>query len=381
MGGVSLSLRSMRYWLLLLMVGLSAEGRAQSLPGLPALNLLQPSRLMAPGLTVGGETDFGNLRPDRRESPYHTAYVRATIPLRGRLAVGLDPAELLKTRRPLDLLDALRPEIRQRFLDLGLRYGTWFEEDAYLEAYLGASGLRYLGDRGFLLWSLRGRFSESKDLFGDYRAVPAVGLRVGASAGYARFARPGFLWYAGLRLGWDDGQWVPVPWAGFQAHHPGGHRVRVLLPTELRYAYRFGHREFLGVRPWELGVQGRASRERYGGPFRGLIFSDPVPQRVNNTLVEGRVGAWIGHLMPENRVWIQFHGGWVPFRRIGGRVAPGTTLQPGGAPAPRTPEFVWDALEANAYRGRAARPYLEVRIVADLGRDWLNLDPGALLMP
>lgn len=184
----------MRYWLLLLLVGLSAEGRAQSLPGLPALNLLQPSRLMAPGLTVGGETDFGNLRPDRRESPYHTTYVRATIPLRGRLAVGLDPAEILETRRPLDLLDALRPDIRQRFLDLGLRYGTWFEEDAYLEAYLGASGLRYLGDRGFLLWSLRGRFSESKDLFGDNRAVPAVGLRVAASAGYARFARPGFLW-------------------------------------------------------------------------------------------------------------------------------------------------------------------------------------------
>ena len=50
---------------------------------------------MAPALTVGAETDFGNLRPDRRECPYHMAYVRATIPLKGRLAVGLDPGALL----------------------------------------------------------------------------------------------------------------------------------------------------------------------------------------------------------------------------------------------------------------------------------------------
>lgn len=371
----------MRFCLpLLLLVGLSAEGRAQSLPGLPSLNLLQPSRLMAPALTVGAETGFDQPRRLPVGSPYHTAYVRATIPLKGRLAVGLDPAELLETRRPLDLLDALRPDIRQRFLDLGLRYGTWFEEDAYLEAYLGASGLRYLGDRGFLLWSLRGRFAESTELFGEDRAVPAVGLRVGASAGYARFARPGFLWYAGMRLGWDDGQWVPVPWAGFQAHHPGGHRVRVLLPNELRYAYRFGHRAFLGVRPWELGLQARASRERYGMHRYIVIGADPVPERYNATLWEARTGAWIGHLV-EGRVWLQLHGGWVPFRAFAGSAAPGTTLQPGGAPAPRTPEFVWDALEANAYRGRTARPYLEVRIVADLGRDWLSLDPGALLMP
>ncbi len=378
--------------LLLIVFALPGEGvlRAQVLEKLPlpnlstpALNLMRLDRLMAPGLTVGAESSL------ERSGGYHMGYVQATIPLKGKLAIGLDLGEVLDIKKPLDALDVLKPDIRQRFIDVGARGGYLLDRGLdnlpVWELYAGASGLRYLGNRGFLIWGLRGSVAESTRLFGESAPMPRIGIRAQSALGYARFAKPGMLWYAGAYLAYDDGMWVPLPWLGVQARHPRGHRFRILLPRELQYRYRFGKKSFLHAARWELGAQANLRMERYGSGNTHLLWG-PYDTRSNTTLWEGRVGAWVGHRFHKSRIWLQVHGGWVPYRRWATTAAPGSDRYEDPASMPLgsayNTEWVWDAFALESQNwGLGPRPYMEIKLIADLGKDWLGLDLGRVLMP
>ena len=316
-------------------------------------------------------------------------YVQATIPLKGKLAIGLDLGEILDIKKPLDALDVLKPDIRQRFIDVGVRGGNQFSGGIFdlrmLEAYAGISGLRYLGNRGFLIWGLRGSIAEGAHVFDASPAMPRIGIRAQSALGYARFAKPGVLWYGGAYLAYDDGMWVPLPWIGLQARHPRGHRFRVLLPREVQYRYRFGKRSFLHAARWEVGAQADLSMERFGtNNWTGL--AEPFDTRSNTTLWEGRIGGWVGHRFHKSRMWVQLHGGWVPYRRWATTAAPGSDRYDPISSVPvgsgYATEWVWNVFDSPSLPARySTRPYLEIKLIADLGKDWLGLDLGRVLMP
>jgi len=341
--------------LLLFLVGLSAEGQAQlSLPNLstPALNLMRLDRLMAPGLTIGAESNLD----DR-----HGGYIQATIPLKGKLGLGLDLGAIGNVRRPLDVVDVLKPDIRQRFLDLGISYTAWplgARNTQAVTAYVGFSGLRYTGHRGFLIWSLRGQFAEDLPLYDQ-----GVGIRASAATGYAKFAKAGLLWYAGAYLAYDDGLWVPVPWVGAQARLPHGHRIRILLPREVQYRYRFGKGGLLKPARWEMGLASRVQLDRFGDFAANPFVIDPPPATINTTVLSLRSGAWLGVRPKGGRVWLQLHGGYAP-AWVGSE---GSTI--------------WGFMANEMIPARWSYGYAELRIVADLGKDWLGLDLGNLLVP
>jgi len=342
---------------LVFLVGLSAEGQAQfPIPDIttPSVNLLMLDRLMAPGVTIGAE---GNL--DDRFS----GYIQSTIPLKGKLSLGLDQGDIDHLDNPLDVADVLKPDIRQRFLDIGLRFHSLpvlRNSDQVLAAYLGFSGLRYTGHRSFLIWKLRGQFAENVSL----QSI-GLGVRVSAASGYARFAKSGLLWYAGAYLAYDDGMWVPIPWVGAQVLLPAGHRVRILLPREIQYRYRFERKGLLKPSRWELGAVSRLQMNRFGHGPDFSFFGESKKIRPNTTVLSIRSGAWIGIRVKGSRSWVQLHGGYEPTWIHGFE----------------SPTSIWGFAGQTSGGQRWGFGFAELRVVVNAGTGWFDLDLGSLLAP
>ena len=357
---------------------------AQTLGGVPIVdpstairNVLPVDRWLAAGHTMGVESGI-------REGEYAMGYVQATIPLKSETAVAQSPEGGTNTE---GLSSDQQNRIRLRFLDLGVRIGAL--ETGYgtglLDVRLGSSGLRALNQGGFFFWAFQARFAESTKVFSADYTIPRVGIRAQSTLGYARLVKPGMVWYAGAVLAYDDGMWIPLPWGGMQAQSSKGHRWRVLLPREIQYRYRWGQKSPLLDGRWEVGAQAQMRMDRFGQEYPLFAFYNPVgTRRLNATLWEGRVGAWVAHRIVGGRLWVQLHGGWVPYRRGVASAAPRSEsivdpFSPTEAPAIPT-EWAWDVFKLDRFgHGLKARPYFELRFVADLGNDWLGLDLGRLL--
>lgn len=332
---------------------------------LPAqtLDLFRLNNLLAPGLTVTSE-----FRPARNgiKQQFENS-LDLSIPLKGTVGVRTDVGELFQIDEWRDLTRVVKPDIRQRFLDVGAGYGIRPEPLTYdylksVDGYVGVSGLRYLDKRYFLLWSARGMYSESLE------TLDRPGVRVSASAGAARFTKKGFIYYYGLAATYNDGRFLAVPWGGGQARLPWGSRIRVLLPREVTVRHRFGRDKVWQKADWELGLRADPSFRRTGaGPL--YAFGTEAYVEGNLEVWELRTGASLAWRIPESQSWLQLYGGYTPVRWL--------VQDPDGNEAGRLHErFSINSSTEPAIR----RPFVELSFTTSLGKDLLNLDLGKLLM-
>lgn len=321
------------------------------------LSLLRLDRVLSPGLDLSSEYRFAR----QGTAAQMQGGVDVVIPLKGKIGLRTDAKEILDIDELRDLTRIIKPDIRQRFLDVGVRYAhrpepAGLTEWDALDGYVGLSGLRYLDKRYFLLWGLRGHYAEEMETLGN------PGVRLSAAGGVARFSKHGMLYYYGLYANYSDGRFIPLPWGGLQARIPGGSRIRMLLPRELSWRQRFGKDKLFDQANWEIALKSDLRYQRTGFAFDSL--QSPWTGRGNLESWEIRSGASLAWRIPDSRSWLQVYGGYTPVRRL--------VADPDAAD--RSP------IRASDYPA-LRRAFIEVRFTTSLGKDWFNLDLGKLLMP
>jgi hypothetical protein len=328
-----------------------------------SLDLFRLDNLLAPGLTITSA-----YRPARNGINQQVENsLDLSIPLKGTVGVRTDVGELFKIDEWQDLTRVVKPDIRQRFLDVGGGYGIRPEPLTYdflksVDSYVGVSGLRYLDKRYFFLWSARGMYSES------LATLDKPGVRVSTSAGTARFTKRGFIYYYGLAATYNDGRFLAVPWGGGQARLPWGSRIRILLPREVVVRHRFGHDKVWQKADWELGLRVDASFRRTGAAPLYAFGTEPYVLG-NLEVWELRSGASLAWRIPESQSWLQLYGGYTPLRWL--------TQDPDGNENGILNErySITSSMEP-----AVRRAFIELSFTTSLGKDFFNLDIGKLLL-
>jgi|GEM_PF-1308569 len=333
-----------------------------------SVDLFRLDNLLAPGLTVTSEF---RPAPNGIDRQFENS-LDLSIPLKGTVGVRTDLGELFTLDHWKDLVRVVKPDIRQRFLDVGAGYGIRPETAVFtreyseglkvVEGYVGASGFRYLDKRYFLLWGARAMYAES------VYSLDKPGVRVSASAGTARFTKVGFIYYYGAAATYNDGRFLALPWAGGQARLPWGSRVRVILPREVVLRHRFGRDKVWQKADWELGLRADASYRATGATslaFCQVECAFGYKGLVSLEIWELKTGAILAWRIPDSQSWLQLYGGYTPVRWL--------TVQPDdieGADRVRITPSTEPALR---------RPFIELSFNTSLGKDILNLDMGNVL--
>ncbi|MBI1192758.1 MAG: hypothetical protein GC205_06230 [Bacteroidetes bacterium] len=332
------------------------------------MDLFRLDNLLAPGLTLTSEFRPAPNGVDRQ----FENRLDLSLPLKGTVGVRTDLGELFTLDHWKDLTRIVKPDIRQRFLDVGAGYGIRPETEIFsreysegiktIEGYVGVSGLRYLDKRYFLLWGARAMYAES------VYTLDKPGVRVSASAGTARFTKTGFIYYYGAAATYNDGRFLAIPWAGGQARLPWGSRVRVILPREVVLRHRFGRDKLWQKADWEVGLRADARYRAAGATSLAFCQWDcPLGYRgpVSLEVWELKTGASLAWRIPDSQSWLQLYAGYTPVRWL--TVEPDdrddvarVRITPSNDPAIR-------------------RPFVELSFTTSLGKDVLNLDMGNLL--